>query len=54
MLDIRQWAKQGLYDIPIEVAHITDDQIPLCLACAYGAAKQRSHNSKTNQYFAPP
>ena len=23
--------------------------IPICLACAYGAAKQRNHRSKTNK-----
>ena len=49
MLHIRQQAKQGLYDILIKIGQIFDDKIPICLACAYGASKRYSHNSKTNQ-----
>lgn len=45
MLTIQQWAKQGLYNIPLDVASVTE--LPVCLACAYGAAKCHGHHKST-------
>ena len=45
MHTIQDWARQGLYNIPIEIGKIKE--LPLCLACAYSAAKRCIHNKQT-------
>ena len=50
MFQIQQWAKQGLCNIPIDVASVPD--LPVCLACACGTAKRRGHNKATGNLGA--
>ena len=47
MADIQAWAREGLFDIPIEVTKVPFDKLPVCLACACGANRRKSH--KQNQ-----
>jgi hypothetical protein len=44
MKDIQQWAKDGLFNIPIDVSRCT---IPICAACQFSTAKKRTKNAGT-------
>jgi hypothetical protein len=43
--DIQTWAREGRYNIPIEVAKC---EFPTCLACEFGNATKRPHAGATN------
>ena len=48
--DIQTWARDGRFDLPIEVSKC---KIPTCLACKFGDAKKNPHNNGTTHSVGP-
>ena len=44
MKEIQQWARDGQYDLPIDISKC---EIPICAACQFGEAKKKKPETGT-------